>query len=57
MAGRRDLDRSGSDAPTLISGLDTDIIALIDDVLAGETSGLLQPTPIRDARSGAVLRG
>ena len=31
--------------------------AAIDALLPGETGGLDRPTPIRDARSGAVLRG
>ncbi len=50
-------NRAGNDAPTQRSGLDPEIVALLDGVLAGETGGLLQPTPIRDARTGAVLRG
>lgn len=49
-------NRAGNDAPTQRRGLDPEVIALLDGVLAGETGGLLQPTPIRDARSGAVLR-
>ena len=31
-------------------------VAGVDVVLAGETSGLAQPTSIRDARSGRLLR-
>ncbi len=50
-------NRAGNDAPTQRSGLDPEVLALLDGVLAGETGGLLQPTPIRDARSGAILRG
>ena len=49
-------NRTGVDAPTQRSGLDPEIMALIDGVLDGQTGGLLQPTPIRDARSGAILR-
>ncbi|MBS0200861.1 MAG: Sua5/YciO/YrdC/YwlC family protein, partial [Proteobacteria bacterium] len=50
-------NRAGNAAPTHGSDLDPEIVALIDGVLDGETGGLLQPTPIRDARSGAILRG
>lgn len=32
------------------------LLALVDGVCAGETEGLAGPTPIRDARTGAVLR-
>lgn len=49
-------NRAGNDAPTQSAGLDPAVVALLDGVLAGETGGLLQPTPIRDARSGATLR-
>lgn len=30
---------------------------VIDAVISGETGGLAQPTPIRDARNGAIVRG
>jgi len=50
-------NRADNDAPTQRIGLDPEVAALLDGVLDGETGGLLQPTPIRDARSGAVLRG
>lgn len=36
--------------------LDPRVIAGCDGVLSGETGGLLQPTPIRDARTGDTLR-
>lgn len=39
--------------PALLARLDGDL----DGVLDGETGGLDQPTPIRDARSGVTLRG
>ena len=32
------------------------LLALVDGVCGGETGGLAAPTPIRDARTGAVLR-
>ena len=37
--------------------LDRALLARIDGVMAGETTGLAAPTAIRDARSGAQLRG
>lgn len=36
--------------------LDPRLLSMLDGVLAGETGGLAQPTPIRDALSGDVLR-
>lgn len=43
-------------APRMRAELDPRIVAGVDAVLAGETSGLAQPTPIRDARSGKSVR-
>ena len=43
-------------APRSRAELDPRIVAGVDAVLAGETSGLAQPTSIRDARSGRLLR-
>lgn len=37
--------------------LDPALLALLDAVCEGETGGLASPTAIRDARTGAVLRG
>lgn len=37
--------------------LDPAVIAIVDGVAEGETGGLDQPTPIRDALSGHVFRG
>ena len=37
-------------------GLSPALLALVDGVCEGETGGLAAPTPIRDARSGDVLR-
>lgn len=37
--------------------LDPDLLSQVDAVVAGATGGLAAPTPIRDARSGDVLRG
>ena len=36
--------------------LDPRLLSLLDGVLDGDTGGLAQPTPIRDALSGNVLR-
>lgn len=44
-------------APRTRDALDAALLARIDGVLEGETGGLREPTPIRDARSGARLRG
>ncbi|MDO5505750.1 MAG: Sua5/YciO/YrdC/YwlC family protein [Pseudoxanthomonas suwonensis] len=47
----------GGEAPARDrEGLDPAILAGIDGVVDGATGGLAQPTPIRDARSGAALR-
>ncbi|WP_297831627.1 Sua5/YciO/YrdC/YwlC family protein [Thermomonas sp.] len=43
-------------APRRREELDPRILAGVDAVGAGETSGRAQPSTIRDARSGAVLR-
>ena len=46
----------GMPAPRTHEELDADIRAGVDLTVAGETSGLAQATPIRDARSGRVIR-
>ncbi|CAP53304.1 Sua5/YciO/YrdC family protein [Xanthomonas campestris pv. campestris] len=38
------------------AALDPALLARIDGVLDGEVGGLAQPTPIRDARTGQILR-
>ena len=43
-------------APRTRGELDPRILAGVDAVLAGETGGLAQATPIRDARDGRQLR-
>jgi len=49
-------NRAG-EPPALDCGqLDPALLALLDGVCEGETSGLAAPTPIRDALTGAVLR-
>lgn len=48
---------SGAPAASRLDALDPALLARLDGVLEGETSGLAQATPIRDARTGAQLRG
>ncbi len=48
---------AGVPAARLRAALDPAMLARLDGVLDGETGGLDRPTPIRDARSGASLRG
>ena len=48
---------SGMPAPRLRAELDPAVLAGVDGVLEGETGGLLSATPIRDAATGAVVRG
>jgi L-threonylcarbamoyladenylate synthase len=43
-------------SPTTRAALDPRIVAGVDAVCAGETLGRAQPSTIRDARSGGVLR-
>lgn len=49
-------NRAGQPAARSIAELDPRIVAAVDAVAGGETGGLLRPTDIRDARTGAVLR-
>lgn len=49
-------NRAGEPAPASRDELDDLIIAGVQAVTAGETSGLQRPTAIRDARSGDTLR-
>lgn len=47
---------SGAPAPRTREALDPGLLAMIDGVLEGRTGGLENPTRIRDARSGDILR-
>ncbi len=47
---------AGVAPPQTRDALDPDLLASIDGILDGDTSGLTRPTPIRDARTGAELR-
>ena len=47
---------AGQPPPRTRAELDPRIVAGVDAVLGGETGGLAQPTSIRDARSGNVVR-
>lgn len=49
-------NRTGDPAPTCRAELDPALLALIDGCLAGDTGGQRRPTPIRDARTGMLLR-
>ena len=43
-------------APRTRGELSPEIVAGVDAIVAGETSGLAQPTTIRDARDGRQVR-
>lgn len=49
-------NRAGEPAPNDRDALDPRIVHGVDAVVAGETGGLLRPTAIRDAATGAALR-
>lgn len=49
-------NKASQPAPSSRDALDLGIVAAVDAVTIGETGGLLRPTPIRDARSGDMLR-
>jgi len=49
-------NRAGEPAPVSREELSAAIVAGVDHVVAGETSGLGQPSTLRDARSGEQLR-
>lgn len=48
---------AGEPAPRTRGALSPALVALLDGVCEGETGGRDAPTPIRDAATGAVLRG
>lgn len=48
---------AGQPPASLYSALDPALLSRLDAVVTGDTGGLGAPTAIRDARSGAVLRG
>ena len=50
-------NRSGAPAPRARTDLDDALLAQIDGIVDGETGGAAQPSTIRDARTGAILRG
>jgi L-threonylcarbamoyladenylate synthase len=49
-------NRAGAPPPRTLDEFDPGLRNAVDAIVAGETSGLSRPTPIRDARSGAALR-
>ncbi|MDQ2703261.1 MAG: Sua5/YciO/YrdC/YwlC family protein [Pseudomonadota bacterium] len=50
-------NRAGLPAPRGLDGLDPALLAAVDGRLEGETGARDRPSDIRDARSGALLRG
>lgn len=50
-------NRAGAPAPRRLDGIDPVLLAALDGWVAGETGARERPSDIRDARSGAVLRG
>jgi L-threonylcarbamoyladenylate synthase len=49
-------NRGGEPPARQHAELDPHLLALLDGVIDGKTGGLAQPTPIRDAVSGEILR-
>ncbi|MBD7922123.1 L-threonylcarbamoyladenylate synthase [Xanthomonas bonasiae] len=49
-------NRGGEPPARQRAELDPHLLAALDGVVGGETGGLAQPTPIRDAVSGEILR-
>ena len=49
-------NRTAEPAPRARAELAAGIAAGVDAIVAGETTGLAQPTAIRDARDGTILR-
>lgn len=48
---------AGATAPRTLSEFDPTLLAALDGIVAGDTGGRDRPSDIRDARSGAALRG
>jgi L-threonylcarbamoyladenylate synthase len=48
---------AGAAPPKSLDAFDAQLAGRIDGIVDGRTAGLAQPTQIRDARTGAVLRG
>lgn len=48
---------AGTAAPTRRAALDPALLAALDGVVEGETGGRERPSDIRDARTGALVRG
>ena len=47
---------AGAPPPRTLDAFDPHLRAAVDVIVGGDTGGLERPTPIRDARSGQVLR-
>ena len=50
-------NRAGAEPPKTLAEFDPRLVAAVDGILAGDTGGRERPSDIRDARSGAALRG
>ncbi len=50
-------NHAGAPPPRRREDLDAALVGAVDAIVSGDTGPLDQPTPIRDARTGRVLRG
>ena len=50
-------NRAGAEPPKTLAEFDPRLVAAVDGIVAGDTGGRDRPSDIRDARSGAALRG
>ena len=50
-------NRAGEPPARTLQDIPSDLLAQLDGWLDGDTSGLMQPSTIRDARNGQILRG
>ena len=48
---------AGAPPPRTLAGFDPALLSALDGIVAGDTGGRDRPSDIRDARSGAALRG
>ena len=48
---------AGAAPPKTLADFDPSLLAQLDGIVVGDIGGLVNPTEIREARSGAVLRG
>ena len=50
-------NRAGDPPPRQLRGIEPSLLDALDGWIEGDTGALAAPTEIREARSGAVLRG